>query len=242
MDELRAVVLAAGKGTRLHSEREQLPKVMRLAGGRPLLAHVLDALPVRDPARVAIVVGYRKETVMAAFPAYRFAEQREQKGTGHAVMAAEAFIRAAAGPLLVASGDMPLVSRATYEALAAQHTAEGNDCTILVGSLPDGGAYGRILRDETGRFRCIREAKDCTDAERQVTEVNSGIYVFDPAKLLAALPQLTTRNAQGEYYLTDVPALLLESGGRVGLCVREMGKEINGVNTPEDLALVESLL
>jgi len=241
MSKRSAVILAAGKGTRLGSEAEQLPKVMRLADGKALLAHVLDAIPA-EKENITVVVGYMKEKVMEAFPGYDYAEQTEQKGTGHAVMSAAEQIKKAEGTLLIAAGDMPLIRAETYEALAAQHEAEGAACTILVGSLDDGGSYGRIIRGSDGEFVAIREAKDCTEEEKKITEVNSGIYAFDPVKLLEALPELTTENAQGEYYLTDVPALMLKKGHKVSLCVRGMTEEIMGVNTREDLAAVEAVL
>lgn len=238
--ERSAVILAAGKGTRLGSEAEQLPKVMRLANGKALLEHVLDALPV-EKENITIVVGFMKDKVMEAFPGYVYAEQKEQRGTGHAVMSAADEIKKVKGTLIVAAGDMPLVTKETYEALAKQHESSGAACTILAGSLDDAGSYGRIVRKD-GRFADIREAKDCTAEELAIKEVNSSIYAFDAEKLLETLPEITTENAQGEYYLTDVPAIMLKKGYTVEICVRNMSDEIMGVNTKEDLARVEKIL
>ena len=149
---LKAVVLAAGKGTRMRTDGCDLPKVMRTACGRPLLHYVLGALDFIAPADTVIVVGYRKQTVMDAFPGYVFAEQAQQLGTGHAVMAAFAALGDFDGDVLVCCGDMPLIRRENYQALCRVHRESGALCTMLTGSSDVPLPYGRILRDASGRF------------------------------------------------------------------------------------------
>lgn len=239
---LKAVVLAAGKGTRLHSEEFDLPKVMRLAGGKPLLAHVLSALDFIAPEDTVVVVGYKKDQVIDAFPGYIFAEQKEQLGTGHAVMAAYSQLENYDGDLLVCCGDMPLLKRESYFALCEEHSASGADCTILSGTSDIPLPYGRIVRDENGDYQRMVEERDCTEEEKHIDELNSGVFVFNSKMLSSVLKELKTDNAQGEYYLTDAPELILKHGGRVNVCKRHLGLEIIGVNTPEQLAEVERVL
>lgn len=240
--KLKAVILAAGKGTRLQTEGSDLPKVMRLAAGRPLLAHVLAALDFIPAQDCVIVVGYQKEAVTAAFPAYVFAEQTEQLGTGHAVMAAFTALEDFDGDLLVCCGDMPLIRRETYLALLDEHRAAGNACTILTGTSSLALSYGRILRDADGAFCGMVEDRDASPEQKEIRELNSGVYIFDAAALRGVLSALKSDNAQGEYYLTDAPLLLKQRGLGVGVCFRELGYEIIGVNTPDQLRQTEELL
>ena len=239
---VKALVLAAGKGTRLHTEGITLPKVMRPAAGRPLLDYVLSALDFLPREDVILVVGYGKQDVLDAYPNYPFAEQTEQKGTGHAVQCAAHLLTDPDSHVLVCCGDTPLMRRETFRALVNTHLADGNACTLLSAVLEDGGSYGRVLRAPDGSFSAIVEAKDCTPEQRAVTEVNTGTCVFRVRELLDALGQLRCDNAQGEYYLTDVPAMIQAAGGRVGLCGGCSPEEMLGVNTPEQLAQVEQLL
>ena len=239
---IKAVVLAAGKGTRIQTENIDLPKVMRTVRGKPLLHYVLDALSFIPNEDIILAVGYRKEDVIAYFHDYTFAEQVEQLGTGHAVMSASAELSSFDGGVLVCCGDMPLLTRETYTALAGAHLNAGNDCTILSSSFDTPLPYGRIVRDESGGFLKIVEEKDCTPDERLITELNSGVYIFDAKKLLPALSELKSDNAQSEYYITDIPAILLEQGAKIGILKRNLGDEIVGVNTVEQLEQVEEIL
>ena len=241
-DRLKAIVLAAGKGTRLRTEGCDLPKVMRLAAGRPLLSYVLDGLSFIDNEDITIVVGYKKEDVMAGFPQYSFAEQREQLGTGHAVMSAASVLDGYDGAVLVCCGDMPLLKRETYKAMWDAYRTSNTACVILTGTADTYLPYGRIVRDENGEFVKMVEEKDCTEEQKKITELNSGVYIFDSALLLSALKELKSDNAQGEYYLTDVPAILKSRGEKISLCRRELGNEIIGVNTVEQLKEVESII
>lgn len=237
--KIKAVVLAAGKGTRLQTEGVTLPKVMRSAAGRPLIKYVLDALSFLPREDVVLVVGYRKEAVTAAFPDYPSVEQTEQLGTGHAVLSAAPALQGFDGGVLVCCGDMPLMKKSTYESLVETHVREGNVCTLLSGVSEQALPYGRVIRDSAGRFARIVEDKDCTPEEKAVRELNAGVYVFEAGALLSALVRLRQDNAQGEYYLTDVPALLLADGGKVGVCDTCTPVEMLGVNTPDQLRQVE---
>ena len=239
---MKAVILAAGKGTRLQTEGNTLPKVMRLAAGKPLLAHVLGALDFISPRDCVIVVGYQKENVIASFPEYIFAEQEEQLGTGHAVMAAFSRLEDYNGSLLVCCGDMPLIKRETYLALIEAHNTSDNICTILSGTSDLNLPYGRILRDENGEFCGMVEDKDATAEQKNIKELNSGVYVFEASALRSVLSELKSDNSQGEYYLTDAPVLLKKHGLKIGVCYRDLGYEIIGVNTPEQLQQTEELL
>ena len=239
---MSAVVLAAGKGTRLRTEGCDLPKVMRLADGKPLLHYVLEGLDFIPKENTVIVVGYKKEEVMKGFPEYRFAVQEEQLGTGHAVMSAEKALTGFSGPVLVCCGDMPLITGETYRAMAETWEESVAACVILTGTADEYLPYGRIVRDENGEFLRMVEEKDCSEEEKKITELNSGVYVFDCEKLFAALKRVRSDNAQGEYYLTDVPAIMRADGEKIALCKRELGSQIIGVNTLEQLQQVERIL
>ena len=242
MTNMKALVLAAGKGTRLQTEGIDLPKVMRLADGKPLLHYVVESLSFLPPEDIILVVGWKKEAVLSAFPQYPHAVQEQLNGTGGAVQYAAPLLEGYEGHLIVCCGDTPLMSRATFQALAKTHLEEGNSCTMLSARLPEGGSYGRVLREEDGSFQRIVEARDCTPEQAAVTEVNTGTYVFHVPALLSVLNELNQDNAQGELYLTDVPALLKARGLRVGLCDTCSPDEMLGGNTVAQLQQVEDLL
>jgi len=241
---IKAVVLAAGKGTRLQTEGIDLPKVMRLALGQPLLHYVLDAISFIPPDDTILVVGYKKEQVTAHFrdAGYVFAEQTEQLGTGHAVKAARNALGDGDFPILVCYGDMPLLRQETYEDLLRVHLAEQNACTILTGTSNLELPFGRIVRDAADRFEQVVEDRDCTPEQKAIRELNIGVYVFQSGTLFPALNQLNRANNQGEYYLTDVPTILRDAGHRIGICKRDLGLEVIGVNTVEQLQQVEDAL
>lgn len=242
MNNIKALVLAAGKGTRLQTEGINLPKVMRLADGKPLLHYVLSALNFLPEEDVILVVGYQREAVLEAYPQYPHAVQAEQHGTGHAVQCAAHLLQGFDGHVLICCGDTPLVQKATFESLVELHLKQGNACTMLSAVLDEGGNYGRVLREEDGSFKCIVEARDCTPEQAAVREVNVGTYLFRVPELLAALEQLTDNNAQGELYLTDCPAIIKAAGHRVGVCDTCSEREMLGVNTVEQLQEVEDIL
>jgi len=239
---IKAIVLAAGKGTRLYAGGSDAPKVMRAACGKPLLWHVLNALSFIGKKDVIIVVGYKKDEVKDYFKGYIYAEQHEQMGTGHAVMAAEAELANYSNSVMVCYGDMPAVRRETYEALVQAHYEQGNECTILTGESSLRLPYGRIIRDENGVFLQIVEERDCTQEQMNITELNSGVYIFRAPPLFKALKSLKCDNTQGEYYLTDVPAIMRADGAKVGIYKRDLDDEMVGVNTLTQLKQVEEII
>ena len=238
----KVVVLAAGKGTRMMSETNHQPKVLRQACGKPLLHYVLNALSFLPREDTVLVAGYMKEAVFEAFPDYPRAVQDPQLGTGHAVMCAREHLKDFDGTVLVCYGDMPLLRQEVYQGLLDFHREQGACCTMLSGTCEEYLPYGRVLRDEKGDFLRIVEDRDCTPAQKAIRELNVGIYAFDCKSLLTALDQLKNDNAQKEYYLTDVPEILRDAGKRVAVYTRTLNEQIIGVNTPEQLAMTEQFL
>ncbi len=242
MAQVKAVVLAAGKGTRMQSETMQMPKVLRQACGKPLLHYVLEALDFLPEKDIILVVGYRREMVEAAFGAYPFCVQEPQLGTGHAVQCAREQLEGFSGTALVCYGDMPLLRKEVYEALLQQHRASGAVCTLLSGTCQEELPYGRVLCDAQGNFERVVEDRDCTPQQKAIRDLNVGIYAFEAEELLACLDLLKNNNAQKEYYLTDVPQIMKERGGKVQVYRAQLDEQIIGVNTPEQLAQVEAFL
>lgn len=239
---LNILILAAGLGTRMKSDRA---KVLHKLGSRPLIAHVVRTAARLDPERILVVVGHQSEQVMAAARAaldeqtaarLRFVHQAEQLGTGHAVKCASAELSEASGDLLVFYGDTPIVRSETLRLLTNEHQRSGNAATLITIQLDNPPAYGRIIRDESGSFRKIVEQRDCTPEQAAITEINPGFYCFDLAALLPALDQLSPQNAQGEYYLTDVPEHMLNSGLAVGTVLHDDPHELEGINNRIELA------
>nr|MDD6336048.1 NTP transferase domain-containing protein [bacterium] len=240
---MRAIILAAGKGTRMNSAASLCPKVLRLAGGKPLIEHVLRETRFIPPEDTILVTGFMREQVeQAVGPRYRYAVQDPQMGTGHAVMCALSLLEGYHGPVMVSFGDMPLLTEKTYRAVAAPVLEGKADCAILTASINPPPKYGRILRDAQGGFVDIREEKDCTPTERAISEVNIGINVYNADWLRDHISKLDRNNKQNEYYLTALPAILRQNGARVVTVLLEDISEMLGVNTPEDLAQVESIL
>lgn len=241
-ESVKAIIMAAGKGTRLRTEGVDLPKVLREAAGRPLLSYVLEGLSFLPPEDITLVVGYEGEKVAAAFPGYPKVFQSPQLGTGHAVQCAESALKGFEGHILVCNGDMPLLPRASYEALVAQHLREGNVCTLMAGVTDAPLPYGRIVRDEEGGFLRIVEDRDCTEEERKIKELNTGDYIFEAGHLWRALTTLRPNNAQGEYYITDAPVWLRSQGEKVGVCAACTAEDMIGVNDLEQLRQVEEII
>jgi bifunctional UDP-N-acetylglucosamine pyrophosphorylase/glucosamine-1-phosphate N-acetyltransferase len=240
----KAIVLAAGKGKRLRSgEDDFVPKVMKLADGYPLIAYVIRELDFIPPGDRVAVVGFGKEYVIEYLKGRCvFVEQKEQLGTGHAVGSCREELEGYDGPVLVCMGDMPLVTSGTYMMLLKRHIEDANDCTILSSEAGDPGGYGRIKRTPEGMFSAIVEEKDCTDEERSITEINSGVYVFDARNLFSALEEVTADNAQREYYLTDVPGIMKRKGRKVGICKTKEEWQFLGINTVEQLMAAEKII
>lgn len=241
-EPIKAIVLAAGKGTRLQTEGVDLPKVLRVAAGRPLLGYVLEELGFLEAQDILLVVGYEADKVTAAFPGYAKVYQSPQLGTGHAVQCAEGALKGFEGHILICYGDMPLLPRSAYEKLIEEHIAQGNACTLMAGVADQPLPYGRIIRSAGGGFQRIVEDKDCTPEEKAVKELNVGVYVFESKQLWRALTTLRPNNVQGEYYLTDAPVWLQKQGEKVGVCAACTAEEMLGVNTAEQLQQVEDYI
>lgn len=232
----QALILAAGRGTRL---RSALPKALQPILGLPLLEHVLRAVSGCGADPVNVVVGHAADAVEAVFAGrgLRFVRQEPQRGTGHAVMAARAEVDAGPRvPLLVVNGDQPLLQAATLRSLLDHHASSGATATLLTAVLDDPGPYGRVLRREDGFLREVVEARDAKAETRAVREINAGVYVFDPDPLLLALDRLRPDNAQQEYYLTDVLGHLVAAGHRVAAWTCADALEALGVNTQSELS------
>lgn len=231
-----AIVLAAGKGTRMHSE---LPKVLHEALGKPVLGYVLEALAGAGVKRPYVVIGYQADAVRSFLKRYQAVAvlQREQKGTGHAVMMARSALRGAKGPVLVWPGDMPLVKAHTLKLFCQAHREARAHASVLSCVQENPSGYGRIIR-EGGKFMAIREELDATDEERRIREVNTGIYLFDKEVLFKALSKVGSGNRKGEYYLTDTIEIMRREGYYVTAFPFASGEEGQGINSQKDLSVV----
>jgi len=241
MPDTHLVILAAGKGTRMKSAE---PKVLHRAGGFSLIEHVLRAASSLNAGTTVVVVGHMAERVQEALPkqlGLRFALQQPQLGTGHALLQAESHLAGASGTVVLLSGDVPLLRPATLEALVATHERSGAAATVLTARVEGPQEYGRIVRQD-GRITAIVEHKDATPAEREIDEINSGIYAFALAPLFEALRSIGSANAQGEYYLPDLVRIYRERGLKVETVRLEDSREILGVNSRRELADVAAIL
>ena len=239
------LILAAGLGTRMNSG---LAKVLHKLDGRPLIAHVCRTAAALGPRTIHVVVGHQAEQVRAAVDKElgpgkaAFIHQAKQRGTGDAVLAAKDALADANSTILILSGDVPLVRAESLQAFIQEHLAARALCTILTIRLENPTDYGRIVRDDADSFLKIAEQKDANDEERQIREVNSGIYCFDSAKLFEALERIQPINSQREYYLTDVPGILRGDGEQIALYQQSDAREVSGINTRAELAEFENLL
>ena len=233
------IVLAAGKGTRMNTDRA---KVLHEAAGRSLLGWALASLSDVEPSAVAVVVGHQADAVSAACPeGVTPVVQDPQLGTGHAVQVGLSGLPDRDGTILVLPGDMPLIRPETLARLVAHHEEMGAAATILSVDLPDPHGYGRIIRDADGFVIGIVEERDATDAQRLVTEVNTSVYAFDGPSLRSAIHALDDDNDQGELYLTDTIAILAADGAHIE-AVSASPEEGTGVNTQGQLAGVAAEL
>ncbi|HEY5313638.1 MAG TPA: NTP transferase domain-containing protein [Pirellulales bacterium] len=242
MTNTLAIVMAAGKGTRMNSD---LPKVLVPVCGRPMIDYVLDTLERLGVGSVLVVVGYRAEMVRAALAERRnvaFVEQAQQLGTGHAVMMCRQQLQAHQGPVIVLAGDSPMMRRDSLAKLVDEYERSRPACIIGTATKDNPHGLGRIVRDAAGDFQAIVEEKDCTDPQRRITEVNMSCYLFDAAELLVALDHIQANNAQGEYYVTDSPGALRRHGRRVLALPVLKPVEALSINTVEELKVVEQAM
>lgn len=241
---LVVLILAAGLGTRMKSARA---KVLHELGGLPLISYVCRSAQSLRPEKIYVVVGHQANEVERAVKTEvgdlsAFVTQREQRGTGDAVMAAQSQLEDSDSLVLILSGDVPLIRQATLEDLISQHRSSNAACSILSVRLENPTGYGRIVRGESDCFLRIVEQKDASPEEQTVKEINSGIYCFDARKLFAALKRVEPSNQQGEYYLTDVPQILLAEGEKVNVYLHSNAREVSGINTRAELAEFENLM
>jgi bifunctional UDP-N-acetylglucosamine pyrophosphorylase/glucosamine-1-phosphate N-acetyltransferase len=233
---LTVLVLAAGKGKRLHSKTI---KLLHTVAGRPMVACVLDAALALKPDRLVTVIGYQAEQVREALRDMptAFALQKQQRGTGHAVLqAAGGIARSRGSALLILNGDLPTLKPSTLRKLLARHRRSGAVLSVLTAELDEPSGYGRVVRDARGNLSRIVEHGDATTQEKKVKEVNCGIYCAEPGELLRILKRIRPDNAQGEYYITDAVAGLLGQNKKVIAVCHGDAEEILGVNTRQELA------
>ena len=234
-----SVILAAGMGTRMKSD---IPKVLHKICGKPLCKWVIDASKEAGAGNIVTVIGHGADMVRAVLGAScEYAVQAEQKGTGHAVMQAAPLIAADEGYVVILNGDIPLITAQTIKNAVEYHKESGNAATVLTAVFDDAAGYGRIVR-ENGGVKKIVEQKDASDEEKQIKEINSGMYVFDTKSLIYALEELTPNNAQGEYYLTDTIEILIDFGKKVGAYVIDDSDEIRGINDRVQLNEAETIM
>jgi len=237
-----AIILAAGKSKRMMSET---PKVLHQVCGKSLVDHVLDAAREAGASRCVVIVGHKAEQVEAALkhhPDVEFALQAEQKGTGHAVMMARPNLAGHTGPILVLTGDTPLLRGRSLGGLLDDLKQNGAACVVGTARTEQNQGLGRIVRDAAGHFLKIVEQRDATPEEQAITEINTGCFAFDGAALFRALDEVHPNNSQGEYYLTDCAEILRKGGGKVLASCRLDITEALGVNTQEQLAAVEQVM
>lgn len=241
MTDLHVVVLAAGKGTRMKSARA---KVLHRAAEFPLIEHVFRAADTLSPTSITVIVGHQADQVQAATAkrmGLRFATQSPQLGTGHALLQAEPLLTGTSGTLVLLSGDVPLLRPETLRALVATHQQRHAAATVLTAEVDRPHGYGRIVRD-AGQITAIVEHKDANEEQREIREINSGIYAFEVAPLFGALKQIGSANAQGEYYLPDLVTIFRQRGLVVETVIADDAREILGVNSPKELAEVGAIL
>jgi UDP-N-acetylglucosamine diphosphorylase/glucosamine-1-phosphate N-acetyltransferase len=248
MSTSSALIMAAGMGKRMNSD---LPKVLHPIGGRPMVCAVIDACRAAGCQRIVLIVGHKHELVREAIAReygqgnnIEFAVQQPQHGTGHAVRCAEHLFSkeklAAGNALFVLAGDGPLIRAETLRDLLTRHRTAGASATLATSVIPDPTGYGRIVRNN-GKFAAIVEHKDATPEQRAINEVNPSYYCFDAKALFAALEQVQRNPASGEYYITDVPALLLNQGKVVEVIASVPPEDVLSINTPEQLAEVDAI-
>lgn len=240
---MKAIILAAGKGRRLDSDKHGIPKAMRKVAGKPMLNYVTEKLSFCD--EIIIVVGYKKMQIIDTLgDAYTYVEQKKMLGTGHATAVTEGVLADYKGPVLIAFGDMPLFRISTYKDMFNIHKKQDADCTNLTVVCEDDEIphYGRIIRDANGQFVQVKEHKDCDEEERKIRELNVGVMVCNSPDMFEYLKYIDNENTQGEYYITALPGIMLKKGLKVTTHTISDMEEALGVNTQKDLDRVEKVL
>ena len=241
LHEVSAVILAAGKGTRMKSD---IPKVLHEINGKPMISYVLKVAGKLMCNPIAVIVGYQEEKIRDYLTGKKviFVSQKEQLGTGHAVLQSENALKKSENDVLILYGDMPLLSVQTLKEFIDDHMVSGSMLSILTTRAKDPASYGRIVRDEDLKILKIVEEKDASEEEKNIDEINSGIYCVNKNFLFSTLRRLKPENKQGEYYLTDIVAKAVEKGIEVNSFYAGDEREVIGVNTVEDLKKVEEIM
>ncbi|UOQ46537.1 bifunctional UDP-N-acetylglucosamine diphosphorylase/glucosamine-1-phosphate N-acetyltransferase GlmU [Halobacillus salinarum] len=235
-----AVILAAGKGTRMKSD---LPKVLHTICGQPMVQHVIDQLTATGVKEIITIVGHQSEMVKNKIgPSVHYAFQEEQLGTAHAVKMSSSLLEDKKGTTLVITGDTPLITSETLERCFDYHEESKAAATVITMSPEDPSGYGRIVRNDQGGVERIVEHKDADEKELQIQEVNTGIFCFDNELLFASLEQVSSDNSQGEYYLPDVIEILKEQGRKIAAIGVHNLEEGFGINDRTQLARAEKIL
>ncbi len=239
---LKAIILAAGKGTRMKSDTL---KVLHLVAGKPILTYVVETVEKLGVDETIVVVGHQADQVKNTLQKdhISFVLQEEQLGTGHAVMQVASHLRDGEdSALVVLAGDCPLIELETLQNLLAIHNESNASATILTAKLKEPANYGRIVRGKMGTVVAIREAKDCSTAELKIKEINTGIYIFQKNLLFESLKKINTNNQQKEYYLTDVIHILKEEGESVAAYCTDNSDQVIGINTRMDLSKTNKII
>jgi bifunctional UDP-N-acetylglucosamine pyrophosphorylase/glucosamine-1-phosphate N-acetyltransferase len=236
-----AVIMAAGKGTRMKSD---LPKVLHKLGGKPIVEYVVSTAREVGAERILLVIGYKWELAKKALKhlPVEFVVQKEQLGTGHAVLQTEKLLSDFEGDVLVLCGDAPLLRAGTLDKLLGEHRERKASATVLSAILDHPAGYGRVVRDKTGFVQEIVEEKDAGADQRRIREINTGTFCFDRTSLFSALRRVTNDNEQREYYLTDTLKVLRQDGLPVWGVVAADPAEGLGINSEKELEEMERLL
>lgn len=241
--KLNTIILAAGKGTRMKSD---LLKVAHQVAGKPIVSYVIDTVKACNVDKVFLVVGHQRDHLKEILSTYRgleFVIQEEQLGTGHAVLqVAPHFSKDKSGDVLILAGDCPLIKEETLNNLIAVHKETNSVGTVLSVNMTEPAAYGRIIRGKMGSLQAIVEAKDCNEEQLKVSEINTGVYIFNTQKLFLHLSSLNTNNTQGEYYLTDIIKILKENGEVVSAYCADDPDQAIGINTRMDIAKTNQVI
>ena len=237
--ELRVVVLAAGKGTRMNSD---LPKVLHKLQSKPLIDYVIDESELLNPKEIILVVGFKKESVIKHTESrinLKYATQIEQLGTGHAVLQTNELLKNKRGHILILYGDVPNIKASTLQPIVNDHISNNRDLTLITAEIDDPTGYGRIIRDKNGNLLKIVEEKDCSDDEKKIKEWNPGIYIFKIPEVFKILDNIKTNNASKEYYLTDAIGLAQQSNMQIKAIKIANSDEVVGINTADQLKELE---
>ena len=239
-NELRVIILAAGKGTRMNSA---LPKVLHKLNGKALVDFVLDESELLNPLETILVVGFKKEQVISHTENrinLKYATQIEQLGTGHAVLQTEELLKNNKGHIIILYGDVPNIKASTLRPIIDEHIINNRDLTLITAEIDDPSGYGRIIRDKNGNLLKIVEEKDCDDDERKIKEWNPGIYIFKIPEVFEVLNNIRTNNASKEYYLTDAIGLAQQSNMQINAIKIANSNEVIGINTADQLEELKS--